>query len=442
MSRFALAVIGFLALPLVRGDAEGNWPGFRGGPLAGIADGGTGPDTWSTEENVVWKIDVPGRGWSSPVVWGDRIFLTSVVSDGKLPDQRKGLYIQDVIGKVQAGEHRWLVHCLDFKTGKTLWEREIEKAKPANPIHLKNTYASETPATDGERLYVLFGNLGLYCYSLDGKLLWSHKLPAYKTRMNWGTAASPVCHDGRLYLVNDNEEKSTLTAYDGGTGKQLWQVERDEKSNWATPFIWRHDGRTEIVTAGTNKVRSYDTDGKLLWELAGMSSITIPTPFARNGLLYVSSGYIMDPFTRPVYAIRPGARGDITLPADKADSKDVAWSLRLAGPYHPTPLVYGDYLYVLYDRGFLGCFDAKTGQQVYEKQRLGSATAFTASPWAANGKIFCMSEDGDTFVVQAGKEFKQLGRNKLDEMCLATPALVNGSLLVRTQSRLYRIDKK
>lgn len=431
-----------LGLTPLANAGETDWPSFRGGALAGVAEAPTLPDTWSTEKNVVWKVDLPGRGWSSPVVLGQRVFVTGVVSDGKVPEPRKGLYIQDLNGKVQEGEHRWLVSCLDFKTGKPLWTREAHKGKPAGPIHLKNSYASETPVTDGNRLYVSFGNQGVFCFDLEGKQLWSKQLPAYRTRMGWGTAASPVAHAGRLFLVNDNEEKSTLTALDGKTGKELWQVERDEKSNWATPFVWQNDLRTEIITPGTTKIRSYDLDGKALWEMGGMSVISIPTPSARHGLLYVSSGYVLDPFNRPVFAIRPGASGDLTLKPDETSSKFVAWAQKQAGPYHPSPLVYGDYLYVLYDRGMLSCFEAKTGKLVYDRQRFGpGATAFTASPWAYQGKLFCLSEDGDTFVIQAGPAFKVLGRNKLDEMCLATPALANGSLILRTQEKLYRLEK-
>ncbi len=206
--------------------------------------------------------------------------------------------------------------------------------------------------------------------------------------------------------------------------------------------MWHNDKRTELVTAGTSRVRSYSLDGKLLWELSGMSIISIPTPFARGGLLYVTSGYVMD-LSRPVYAIRPGASGDISLKAGEASNKYVAWCQRKAGPYHPTPVAYGDYLYVLYDRGFLSCYEAKTGKPIYEKQRISpTASAFTASPWAYDGKVFCLSEDGDTFVVQAGPAFKVLGKNSLDEMCRASPALARGSLMIRTVGRLYCFQKK
>jgi outer membrane protein assembly factor BamB len=420
---------------------QGDWPAFRGGGLA-VVEKPTLPDSWGPERNVVWKADIAGRGWSSPVVWGDRVFVTSVASDQKPPEARKGLYIQDLNGKVPPGEHRWLVHCLDFGTGKPLWTREVHKGTPAGPVHIKNSYASETPVVDGERIYALFGNLGLFCLTHDGKQLWEKRFPAVKTRMGWGPAASPALDEGRLFLVNDNEEHSTLTALDRD-GKQLWQVERDEKSNWATPFVWHNDKRTEIVTAGSKRVRSYGLDGKPLWELEGMSVISIPTPFAHDGLLYVASGYVADPFHRPVYAIRPGADGDISLKEGETANDWIVWSQKMAGPYNPTPLAHGDHLYVLYDRGLLSCFDARTGKPVYEKERVGQGSSgFTASPWAYDGKVFCLSEDGDAFVIQAGPAFKLLGKNSLDEMCLATPAPAHGSLVLRTQEHLYRFARQ
>jgi outer membrane protein assembly factor BamB len=432
----ALALFLFCTLAAFAGP---NWPAFRGGSTPGTPEEKTLPDTWGPDQNVVWKADVPGKGWSSPVVWGDRVFVTSVTTDGKAFDSRKGLYIQDVIGKVEPGEHRWLVHCLDARTGKLLWQREAMKANATSNVHIKNSYASETPVTDGERVYAYFGNVGLFCCDFDGKEVWSQKLEPRKTRMGWGTAASPALHGDRLFVVNDNEEQSFLAALDTKTGKELWKVERDEKSNWATPFVWQNDQRTEVVTTGTNRVRSCDLDGKLLWEFGGMSLIAIPTPLAHQGLLYVSSGYVQD-LKRPVCAVRPGAKGDISLQPGESENKHIAWCQKTAGPYNPSPLAYGDYLYVLLDRGQLSCYEAKTGKPVYEKKDLG-APAFTASPWAYDGKIFCLSEDGDTVVVQAGPEFKVLGKNSLDEMCLATPALANGSLYLRTQTKLYRLQK-
>jgi outer membrane protein assembly factor BamB len=247
-----------------------------------------------------------------------------------------------------------------------------------------------------------------------------------------------VLHKNRLYVVNDNEEKSFLVALDAATGKDIWRVERDEKSNWATPFVWENGQRTELITCGSKRVRAYDLNGKVLWDLGGMSSIAIPTPLARHGLLYVSSGYVLDK-KQPIFAVRPGASGDISLKDDESSNANIAWCLKKAGPYNPSPLVYREHLYVLYDMGSLACFDARTGKQVYEKKRLGSSAGFTASPWACAGKVYCLNEDGETYVVQAGAEFKQIGNNSLDEMCMATPAVLRGSLLIRTLTKLYRI---
>jgi outer membrane protein assembly factor BamB len=416
--------------------ADNNWPQFRGSS-AGVAEGAL-PDEWSTTKNVIWKADVPGRGWSSPILWGDRIFLTTVVRDGSWEEPKKGLYFGGDRPKPSSDPQHWIVLCLDWKTGKTLWHKEVHKGPPASPIHIKNSYASETPITDGERVYAYFGNLGLFCFDVAGNELWSKKWGSHKMRFGWGTASSPVLHKGRLYIVNDNDEKSFLAALDAKTGQEIWKVDRDEKSNWTTPFVWENEKRTELVTSGTGRVRGYDLDGKQLWELDGMSSIAIPTPFARHGLLYVCSGYVLDK-KKPFFAIRPGASGDISLKAEETSNASIAWAHKMAGPYNTTPLVYGDQLYVLYDLGMLACFDARTGKPIYEKQRLGSSAGFTASPWACEGKIYCLNEDGETYIIQAGPVFKELGRNTLDEMCMATPAVARGNMLIRTLTKLYRI---
>jgi outer membrane protein assembly factor BamB len=419
--------------------AEDGWMQFRG-PSAGIAEDRNLPDTWTGTENVVWKLDIPGRGWSSPVVAGDRIYLTSVIASQPEEAPKKGLYFGGNREAPPPDDHRWMVYCVDWKTGKLLWEREVHHGK-APSRHLKNSYASETPVTDGERVYAYFGSAGVFCLDRDGKLVWSQPFSSHEMRYGWGTAASPVLYKGRLYIVNDNDQESYLLALDARTGKQIWRVARAEASNWSTPFVWESGRRTEIVTAGSKRVRAYDLDGKLLWEFGGMSTIAIPTPFSRHGLLYVASGYVGDQ-VRPVWAIRPGASGDISLKGEETGSQFVAWYQKQAGPYNPSPLVYGDYYYTLLDRGFFTCHDARTGKEIYGKQRIDpAAAAFTASPWAYNGKIFALSEDGDTFVMQAGPEFKLLGKNTLDEMCMATPAIYRSSLIVRTASKLYRIQK-
>jgi outer membrane protein assembly factor BamB len=437
MQRSLAALVVVLALVPVRAN---DWPQFRGPDATGVSAETGLPDSWSPTENVVWKVPVAGRGWSSPIVWGERIFLTTAVSEGEEESPKKGLYFGGN-RDTPASAHRWDVLCLDWKTGKTLWEKTVHRGPPPQARHLKNTFASETPVTDGEGVYAYFGNVGLYAFDMDGKPRWSKSLGTFKTRFGWGMASSPVLHAGRIYVVNDNDERSFMVALDKATGDEVWRVDRNEKSNWATPFVWRNNVRTEIVTSGTGKVRSYDLDGKVLWELGGLSSITIPTPFVSRDLLFVGSGYVMDE-KRPIFAVRPGAKGDISLKEGESSNASIAWWAPKASPYNPSPMAYGDHFYVLFDRGQFSAHEAATGKPVYEKQRLGEAAAFTASPWAYEGKVFCLSEDGDTFVVQAGPEFKVLRTNSLGEMCMATPAIARKSLIIRTLGQLYRIEKK
>ena len=420
-----------------------NWPQFRGPGALGVADNPNLPEHWGTNENVAWKIEVPGRGWSSPIVWGDRVFLTTVTSESEMEVPKKGLYFGGERKDIPSATYHWLVLAYDLKSGRELWRGEAHRGQPANRLHVKNTYASETPVTDGERVYAYFGNVGLFCYDMDGHERWRTNWPLVKTRNGWGLAASPLFYEGRVFIVNDNDENAFAVALDARTGRQLWRVERDEKSNWATPYIWQNELRTELVTCGTRRVRSYDLDGKLLWELGGMSSIVIPTPFSKFGLLYICSGYVGEK-TRPVFAIKPGASGDIALKPGETNNAFIAWAQPTAGPYNPSPLVYGNYFYVLFDFGFLSCHDARTGRQIYEKQRVrpDANTAFTASPWAANGKIFALSEDGDTYVFAAGPEYKLLHKNSLDEMCMATPAIAGDRLLIRTLTKLYCLSTR
>ncbi len=439
-----LLVVALLASASVgasESEPDGNWPTFRGAEaLSTAADDPRLPMTWSQTENVVWVRDVAGLGWSSPIVWGNTVFLTSVVSEGEVEEPKKGLYYGGNRMEPSKDIHRWVVLAIDRDSGKTMWETQVHQGAPETNRHLKNTYASETPVTDGERVYAYFGNQGIYALSMDGDVIWSKELDKATTRYGWGTAASPVLHDGRLFVVNDNDEQSYLLALDAATGEELWRKDREEGSNWSTPYVWENELRTELVTTGTDQVRSYDLDGKLLWHLEGMSSITITQPFSIHGLLYISSGYIGDQ-GRPVYAIKPGGSGDISLEEGAKSNSHIVWFQPQAGPYNPTPLVYGDLYYTLLDRGFFTAHDARTGAEVYGKQRIErGSSAFTASPWAYNGKIFALSEDGDTFVIEPGPEFEVVGKNSLDEMSMATPAIADGSLYIRTRSKLYRLS--
>lgn len=401
------------------------------------------PDRWSPTENIDWKTDLPGRGWSSPIVSGGRVFLTAVINRGETEEPKKGLYFGGNRPEPPKTEHEWKVLCLDLATGQIRWHQTVQRGQPQSAIHLKNSFASETPVTDGERIYACFGNVGIFCLDLEGREVWKHALAPHPTRFEWGTAASPVLHGDRLYYVCDNDKESYLLALDKRTGKEIWRTPRDEKSNWCTPFIWQHAQRTEIVTAGTGANRSYDLDGKLLWSLRGMSSITIATPYAADGLLYLSSGYVGDKL-KALYAIKPGASGDITPPAGQTSGKFIAWSNATIAPYNPTTLVHGGRLYVLYDRGLVSCFDAKTGELRYDRQRLPNGFAFTASPWAVRDRIFCLNESGLSYVLRAGDQFELLHTNEIEPgaMCMSTPALAGDRLLLRTDKRLYSIRQR
>jgi outer membrane protein assembly factor BamB len=360
-----------------------------------------------------------------------------VVSDEQNVTPGKGLYLGEGVREPAKGIHHWLVYCFDLNTGKELWKHEAHTGQPQVPRHPKSTYASETPTTDGQRLYVLFGDLGLYCYDLDGKPLWSRKIEPKKTFFDYGAAASPVVHDGQVIVVYDNLQTSWIAAFDARSGDERWRTPRDETHSWATPLVWKNELRTEIVVPGKKRNRSYALDGRLLWEFDGrMSNLVIPSPFAAHGLCYIASGYVGDAH-RPTFAVRPGASGNIAPHGDFEKHEFIAWYQGKSSPYNPSQIVYGDYLYTLYDRGFLTCHDAKTGKEVYDRRRFSPPGSFTASPWAYRGCLFFLSEDGLTYTVKAGPAFEILETNPLDELCVASPAIVGDKLLIRTASKLY-----
>ena len=445
----AVALCG-VALGIAVASADDEWPRFRGSNGGVAADHPSLPDQWGPAQNIVWKIDVPGRSWSSPVIWGDHVFVTTAINtletESLLPvasyvSRSNGGTMTFMDVSKPSAPHRWVLYDVDLKTGQIRWERVAHTGVPAKSRHSKNSYAAETPVTDGERVYVYFGDVGLFAYDMDGKPLWSRSMDALEMQTGFGHAASPVVDDSRVYIVNDNEEQSFIAAYDKRTGAQAWRVDRKETSSWTTPLVWKNELRTEIVTAATGGVRSYDVNGGLLWQFTGMSTFAVPSPLASGGLLYVMSGYTAGAL-RPAYAIRAGATGDISLKPDQTSSEFIVWADRTLGTFHASPLVYRGCYYILHDRGFLTCNDPGTGKPIYPRQRISSDTAtFTASPWAYNGKVFALSEDGDTFVFQSGPEFKVLGKNSLNEMALATPAVAGGSLIIRTASKLYRISK-
>ena len=446
-----------------------EWPQFRGPGGAGVADESKLPQQWSITDNVAWVVDVPGRGWSSPIVWRDRVYVTTAISPGsfKAPStgifgndyaaelSKQGLSDEEVVKRVvsrdieltsETAAIRYMVLALEAKSGKVVWEREAHRAQPFGGRHRKNTYASETPATDGERLYASFGgNVGVFCYSLDGKLLWQHSWTPQPIYLDFGTASSPVVHEGRVYQLHDNDGQSFLAALDARTGKELWNVKRTDAagrslSGWATPYIWKHGQRTEVVTIGRGFVISYDADGRELWRLKGMTQAT-PSPVAGDGLLYVGSGS-QGEANRPLLAVRPGASGDISLRPDQNSNDFVAWAQPRFSGYTPSPLVYRGRVYAVNDNGILQVADARTGVEIYKARMGGGGHTFSSSPLASQGVIYFMSEDGETFLLRAGDKYDEIAKNSLGEMSLATPAADADSLYVRTQGKLYRIRAK
>ena len=422
--------------------ASDDWPQFRGpGMNPAVEDNPNLADRWSQTENVEWVTEVPGLGWSSPIVWGNRVFLTAAVAEGDFERPQAGLYAARGRSEPPQAAHDWRVYCLDLRTGEVLWHRSVKTGIPEFPRHQKQTYASETPTTDGERVYVRFGDLGVYAFTMDGASVWSFETPHRQTMYDYGAASSPVLHEDLLIVLYDNEEEAWIAGLDKVTGEQRWRTARDEVSSWATPLVWTNEARTEIVTNGKNRIRSYGLDGELLWEMDGrMSWAAIATPFAAHDMVYVNSGYFQDQ-RRPVFAIRPGALGDITLEEDATESEFVAWHQPKAGNYNTSPLVYKGIYSSLLDRGFFEAYDALTGEPVYGRQRVAprGGASFTSSPWAYNDRVFALSEQGDTYVIRAGAEYEVLYINSLDEMAMASPAVAGDRLLIRTRSKLYSI---
>ncbi len=334
------------------------------------------------------------------------------------------------------------LYCLNLKSGKVEWQKEFNAGHPPGGRHRKNSFTSESPVTDGKFVYVYVANLGLWAFDLKGKLAWTTPLEASPIYLDFGTGSSPALAGNLLVIVNDNEKQQFIAAFDKQTGKQVWRTNREigpkgRRSAWVTPFVWRHALRTEIVAVGPGEVVSYDLMGKELWRMSGMSAAPIPMPFAYDGLLYIDGGR-----GAALVAIRPGAVGDISLGKEQTSNEFVVWSQARVGTYLPSPVAYEGGVYALTETGILSRFDAKTGKLTYKTRIDPAATAFTTSPWAYNGKLFCLSEEGQTFVIAAGETFKLLHVNELDEMAQASPALVGERLLLRTEHRLYSIRRK
>jgi outer membrane protein assembly factor BamB len=430
--------------PSVGRAAPMSWPSFRGPGASGIGDGQGAPAAWDIPagKNVRWRTDVPGIANSSPVVWGDRVFVSTAVSAKADLSLRTGLY-GDVDSVNDDSSHAYRLYALDRKTGRMLWERTAEERVPPVKRHLKSTQANPTPATDGKRVVVLFGSGGLYAYDLDGRPLWKRDLGTldsgwfYDKTYQWGFGSSPVIVGDRVIVQADIQKGSFLAAYDLADGREAWRTPREEIPTWGTPTLVRSDTGDELVTNGTT-VRGYDArTGALRWSLKPNSEVTVATPVAGEGFVFVTAGY---PPARPIYAIRPGSRGDLTLPEGKSASDAIAWSSSNDGTYIPTPIVYRGSLYTLGNNGRLSCYDARTGELRY-RARVGPGSGFSASPVAADGRLYLTGEDGDVFVVKAGPQFELLGTNRIGEVTMATPAISDGLMVFRTLKQVVAVGE-
>ncbi|HEY1377557.1 MAG TPA: PQQ-binding-like beta-propeller repeat protein [Gemmataceae bacterium] len=423
-----------------------NWPSFRGPDGTGVADGQDPPVTWDgkTGDGIRWKTAIPGLGHSCPVVWGDRVFVTTAISSGEPnPKVRVGNY-GDVASVDDTSKHTWQVLCLDRDSGKILWTKTAYEGVPKIKRHLKGSQANCTPATDGKHVVACFGPEGLYCYDFAGNLLWKRDLStldssfAIDREYEWGFGNSPVLYDGKCILQCDLSHDSFIAAFDLADGSKVWSTPRDEIPSWSSPVVWRNGVRTEIVTNAAQYARGYDpATGAELWRLAKKSEVTIPTPVLGKDLAYIASG---NRPIQPIIAVRPGATGDISLKEDESTNASIAWSRMRGGPYMPTPILYGGHLYTCSNSGVVACYDAAIGKEVY-KERIGGGS-YTASPVAADGRLYFTSEQGEVRVVKAGPAFELLAVNPMGDYVLATPAVSNGALFIRSQNYLWAVGTK
>jgi outer membrane protein assembly factor BamB len=424
----------------------GSWPSFRGRFAAGVAEEQNLPDRWdgATGDNILWRTPIAGLAHSSPIVWGNRIFVTTAISSNPNATFRPGLY-GDGDASDDRSRQRWVIQALDKRTGKLEWERVAHEGEPIGKRHIKSTYASATPVTDGRIVVASFGSQGVHAYDVNGTFLWkvdlghldlgAYDIPTFE----WGPASSPIIWNGLVILQVDTQADSFLLALKADTGETAWKTAREELPSWGTPTVAVTPAGPQLVTNASNFIRGYDpATGKELWRLGGSSKITAPTPLFDEGVFVIASGRRPE---RPIFVVRPDARGDVTLQTGKTSNGAVVWSRTGRGSYMPTPLIYKGLLYVLGNDGIFDAYNLHTGEEVYRQRLTKVGNGFSASPVAADGKIYLTNEDGDMIVVSAGSEFKQLATNSMGELAMATPALSDGVMYVRTARSLFAVGR-
>ncbi len=437
-----LHVSGFL-VALLSSPALAEWPQFRGPQARGVADGQPLPTQWNlqTGENIRWQTVIPGLAHSSPIVWGDRVYVTTAVKPGAA-ELKVGLYGNiDPLSEKEV--HRWRLLALERVTGKIVWDVVGHEAAPRSPRHPKSTHCNATPATDGRRIVALFGSEGLFCFDTDGNGVWKKDLGPMQSGFfqvptaQWGFASSPVIHAGKVIVLCDVLTNSFLAAFDLTDGKELWRTPRKDVPTWGTPTIVEAAGRTQIVVNGWHHTGGYEfATGRELWKLDGGGDIPVPTPVFAHGLIYFTSAH---GGLRPTRAIRPDATGDITPPKPEGTNAAIVWAHARQGNYMQTPIAVGDRLWGCTDSGVLTCFDAKSGAVQYS-ERLGKGNqGFTASPVSDGRHLFFTSELGEVLVVRATARFSVVATNAMEETCMATPAIAEGTLFFRTRSKLVAV---
>ncbi len=422
-----------------------NWPGFRGPKATGVADGMNPPLTFDGKEsrNLAWKTPIPGLAVSSPIIFGDRVIVTTAISSDPKPF-RHGLF-GDVEPSNDVAKHTWKVYALDRKTGKIVWEQVAAEGAPKTKRHPKSSQATCTPVTDGKYVAVWFGSEGLFVFDFaTGKTVWKKDLGMmnagwfYDPDYEWGVGASPILYKDMVIVQADIQKNSFIASFDAKTGKERWRTSRDEIPSWGTPTVYEGKSGAELITNGTNALRGYDpATGRELWSISGdkfNSEITIGVPYVAHDLIFMSAGY---PPAQPIFAIKPGLRGKVTV-TDDPNPEVFAWKTKRGGPYIPTSIVYGDYLYTIQNNGILTAYEAKTGKRVYQNRvSAKTASAHSASPVAADGKLYIASEDGEVYVVKAGPVFELLATNVVGEVLMATPAITDKMLVIRGQNHVF-----
>ncbi len=444
LTLYALS-IGLLALA-----GDENWPSFRGPHATGVAEGPSTAVEWDVErgENVVWRTPLPGLAHSSPVIFGDRVFVTTAVKDGEALLAEVGSERTANYGAVDhvpdEGVHQLQVICLDRKSGEVLWTRTSFEGELRYRRHPKSSHAASTPAVDAERVVAFFATEGMYAYDHDGELLWTRDLGEMNagffnmTDYEWGFASSPVLHEGRVILLCDVVADSFLTALDAGTGEDVWRVARDDVSGWGTPTIDVREGRSQIIVNGFKHIGGYDLEtGEELWKLVGGGDVPTPTPVVSDELVFITNAHGR---MAPIYAVELDATGTVAMEGE--GSEHMAWSSPNRGNYMTTPIVVGDEIYFCGDGGVLACYDKTTGEEHYRERLNAGRSGFSSSPVTAGGLIYFTSEDGEVHVLIAGTVFDVLHVNDMGEVCMATPAISKGVIYWRTRGHLVAIAQQ